>query len=121
MNTTAKLLHPSDAAAPYCTIPAQATPIASRPCLDWQKLVALGVEEGEAKTICEGLQIRRLMQSYCHLLAHAGVPSSDVKSVAWAIAKFDITGLTPSRKQQAKLHQYALPICRSNLWRTRLL
>ena len=89
-------------------------------CLDWRKLVALGVTEADAKTICERLQIMNLVRYYCRKLVQSGIPGSDAKSVALAIANFDIKQLLPTARQCTKLHQYALPVCRANLWRSRM-
>lgn len=92
----------------------------SNNCLDWRKLVALGVTEPDAKKICERLQIMNLVRYYCKKLIQSGIPNSDAKSVALAIANFDIKQLMPTARQCHKLHQYALPVCRANLWRSRM-
>ena len=88
--------------------------------LDWRKLVALGVSESDAKTICERLQIMNLVRYYCKKLVQSGIPNSDAKSVALAIANFDIRHLMPTDRQCSKLHQHALSVCRANLWRSHM-
>lgn len=88
--------------------------------LDWKKLVALGVSGSEAKTICKQLQTRELMQFYSKKLRLNGIPSKDAKSIAWAIAHFDVTHQLPTSQQRVKLYQYGLPICRANLWRSKM-
>jgi len=99
--------HPMPPAAP-----------ALKGALDWKKLVALGVADHDAKAICMKLHMRNVVQHYCKLLVQNGVPSQDVKCVAEAIARFDIKRRYPTEEQRTKLYEYALPLCRANLWRT---
>lgn len=88
------------------------------PSLDWRKLVALGVADQDAQTICEQLRTHRLSQHYCKRLVKVGIPQEDAKWVALAIAQFDMKHVLPTSAQQSKLYQYALPLCRTNLWRS---
>lgn len=90
------------------------------PSLDWRKLVALGVADRDAQEICEQLRIHTLSQHYCKRLVKAGLPQQDARWVALAIAQFDMKGVQPTSAQQGKLYQYALPLCRTNLWRSRM-
>ncbi|MEO1522287.1 MAG: hypothetical protein AAFU78_16115 [Cyanobacteria bacterium J06633_2] len=117
MNTIVNLSKLSSDVAPHCSLPTWPVSVPKKPSLDWHKLVALGVQENEAKAICDRLKVRDLMQSYYHILSHAGIPLDDVKPIAHAIAKFDVTDMRPSKEQRAKICQYASLICRANLWR----
>ncbi|GEM_PF-6705761 len=86
--------------------------------LDWNKLVALGVAETEAKQICQGLQTRALTRIYIRRLKRSGIRGDDAKLVAAAIAHYDLQGTLPSSEMRTMLVKYGLLICRAALWRS---
>ncbi|MGD1904597.1 MAG: hypothetical protein ACFB0C_01230 [Leptolyngbyaceae cyanobacterium] len=65
--------------------------------------------------------IKRIGLAYWQLLIKAGIPKTDARQIAAAIAKFDIVQRSPSGEQKQLISQFSPLICRAKLWRTDLL
>lgn len=65
--------------------------------------------------------IKRIGVAYWQLLVKAGIPKTDARQIAAAIAKFDIVQRPPSWEQKQLISQFSPLICRAKLWRTHLL
>jgi hypothetical protein len=58
---------------------------------------------------------------YCQKLMHQGVPYSEARSIASAIAKFEVLQKIPSPKHKQLIMKNSVLICRAHLWRPNLL
>lgn len=67
------------------------------------------------------LQIKQTGSSYWQQLIHIGIPKQDARSIAVAIAKYDIAQCHPQDLQRQLICHYSAFVCRANLWRPGLL
>ena len=58
---------------------------------------------------------------YCYKLMQQGIPYSEARSIASAIAKFDVLQRDPSAKQKQLIMKNSARVCRAHLWRSNLL
>ncbi len=65
--------------------------------------------------------IKRIGVAYWQLLIKVGIPKTDARKIAAAIAKFDLVQRPPSWEQKQLISQFSPLICRAKLWRTHLL
>lgn len=66
-------------------------------------------------------EIKRIGVQYWQRLCLVGIPSSDARAVAAAIAKFDLAQRLPNLEQKQLIIRYSAAICRAQLWRRNLL
>lgn len=88
---------------------------------DWRELTALGVSWEEARSIATTLIAKQFMLMYWRRLIRAGVPIDDARRIARAVAKFDLMDRVPTFRQQNLIQHYCPAVCRSGLWRAKLL
>lgn len=67
------------------------------------------------------LQIKQVGSSYLQKLLHIGIPQQDARSIAVAIAKYDVAQCHPHDMQKRLISHYSAFVCRANLWRAGLL
>ena len=67
------------------------------------------------------LQIKQVGSSYWQQLMHIGIPKQEARSIAVAIAKYDIVQCQPQGIQKQLISHYSAFVCRANLWRAGLL
>ncbi|MFE4105509.1 hypothetical protein [Almyronema epifaneia] len=65
--------------------------------------------------------IKQIGIAYWMKLIREGVPKTDARAIAAAIAKYDVAKRLPSLEQRALIVRYSPLICRAQLWRTSLL
>ncbi|NJL85697.1 MAG: hypothetical protein HC886_06500 [Leptolyngbyaceae cyanobacterium SM1_1_3] len=65
--------------------------------------------------------VKQIGIAYWMKLVREGVPKSDARTIAAAIAKYDVAKRPPSSEQKALIVHYSPLICRAQLWRTSLL
>ena len=73
-----------------------------------------------SKAVLNGL-VRQIGIAYWQKLVKAGVPFNEARSIAAAIAKFDVAHRQPNDEQRSLIIQHSLLICRAELWRTGLV
>jgi hypothetical protein len=88
---------------------------------DWRDLTSLGVSPEEARMIARTLIIKRLIGIYYRRLTQTNVPTDAARSIARAVAKYDVLEILPTLSQQNLLHHHCPAICRSGLWRAEML
>jgi hypothetical protein len=91
------------------------------PAFDWRKLTVLGVSPEEAEAIASKLAIKKQVTRYWQKLVRLGVPADDAIRIARAVAKYDAARTMPTLKQKQLISQYCPMVCRSGLWRSKLL
>ncbi|MFG6101521.1 hypothetical protein U2F10_04670 [Leptothoe sp. EHU-05/26/07-4] len=67
------------------------------------------------------LKIKEVGSSYWQQLIHIGIPKQHARSIAVAIAKYDIAQCQPQELQRQLICHYSAFVCRANLWRPGLL
>ncbi|NEQ31834.1 MAG: hypothetical protein F6K04_12655 [Leptolyngbya sp. SIO4C5] len=65
--------------------------------------------------------IKQIGIAYWMKLVREGIPKTDARTIAAAIAKYDVAKRLPSLEQKELIVHYSPLICRAQLWRTRLL
>lgn len=68
----------------------------------------------------QALKIKRIGSSYWQQLIQIGIPRQDARSIAVAIAKYDVTQCQPHELQKQLICHYSAFVCRAKLWRTGL-
>ncbi|MEM9266059.1 MAG: hypothetical protein AAGA46_11095 [Cyanobacteria bacterium P01_F01_bin.13] len=67
------------------------------------------------------LKIKHVGSTYWQQLIHIGIPKQDARSIAVAIAKYDVAQCHPHAMQKQLISHYSSLVCRANLWRAGLL
>ena len=65
--------------------------------------------------------LKRLRNIYWRKLVDAGMPDRAAKSIAGAIARYDLAHTIPSPRHQQLISRYCTAIVRAKLWRLDLL
>lgn len=66
-------------------------------------------------------QIKKVGVHYWQQLCQAGIPSTEARRIAAAIAKFEVAQRPPAPDQAHLIGRYSALICRAQLWRRNLL
>jgi hypothetical protein len=66
-------------------------------------------------------QIKKVGLHYWQQLCQVGIPSSEARRIAAAIAKFEVAQRPPAPDQAHLIGRYSVLICRARLWRRDLL
>jgi len=64
---------------------------------------------------------KQLGVTYWQKLVREGVPKSEARIIAAAIAKYDLFARSPSSEQKNLISQFSRFVCRAQLWRSHLL
>ncbi len=67
------------------------------------------------------LKIKQVGSSYLQQLLHMGIPMEAARTIAVAIAKYDVAQCRPQDTQRQLISHYSAFVCRANLWRPGLL
>ena len=74
----------------------------------------------ESRTKLNGY-VKKIGILYWQKLMRVGVPQGEARSIAAAIAKFDAANRLPNPDQKQLIVKYSPLICRAHLWRTDIL
>ena len=66
-------------------------------------------------------QVKKIGILYWQKLMRTGVPRSEARIIAAAIAKYDAANRLPNAEQKQLISKYSPLICRAHLWRTEML
>ena len=66
-------------------------------------------------------EIKQMGATYWQQLMRIGIPKQEARSIAVAIAKYDVTQSQPQGAQKQLICHYSAFVCRANLWRAGLL
>ena len=67
------------------------------------------------------LKIKQIGSGYLQQLIRIGIPIQDARTIAVAIARYDVDHHHPQDLQRQLICQYSAFVCRANLWRPGLL
>lgn len=67
------------------------------------------------------LKIKQMGSGYLQQLLTIGIPLEAARSIAVAIAKYDVAQCRPHDLQRQLICHYSAFVCRANLWRPGLL
>ncbi|NEP62816.1 MAG: hypothetical protein F6K31_38855 [Symploca sp. SIO2G7] len=69
----------------------------------------------------QALKVKHIGSTYWQQLIQIGIPKQDARTIAVAIAKYDVMQCRPRDLQKQLICHYSAFVCRAKLWRAGLL